>query len=158
MELILWRHAEAADTAPDMARELTAKGRRQAREMADWLSGQLAAQPSRPVRVIASPAARTRQTADALQRPVDIVQQIDPNASADALLAATGWPEGHGVVILVGHNPAISELAARLAGADDASLSLGRAAAWWYASNDDGATPHLTLKAAMTPALLHQAS
>lgn len=153
MELILWRHAEAADTAPDMARELTHKGRRQARDMAQWLSGQL----SGPVRVIASPAARTRQTAEALQLPVDIVNQIAPDASADALLAATGWPESHGVVILVGHNPAISELAARLAGADDASLSMGRAAAWWYTSSNDGAAPRLTLKTAMTPALLHQA-
>lgn len=155
MELILWRHAEAADTAPDLARELTPKGRRQARDMAAWLSGQLAARPDHAVRVIASPAARTRQTADALQRPVDIVQQIAPDADADALLAATGWPDSHGVVILVGHNPAISELAARLAGAGDASLSLGRAAAWWYASSsNDGA---VTLKTAMTPALLHQA-
>lgn len=152
MELILWRHAEAADTAPDMARELTSKGRRQAREMAHWLTGQL----SGPVRVIASPAARTRQTADALQLPVEVVNQIDPEASADALLAATGWPDGHGVVILVGHNPAISELAARLAGAGDTSLSLGRAAAWWYASSDDGAAPRLSLKTAMTPALLHR--
>lgn len=153
MELILWRHAEAADTSPDLARELTPKGRRQARAMADWLGGQL----SGPVRVIASPAARTRQTADALHRDVDIVEQIDPDATADALLAATGWPDSHGVVILVGHNPAISELAARLAGAGEGSLSLGRAAAWWYTSSDDGAVPQLTLKTAMTPALLHSA-
>lgn len=147
MELILWRHAEAADTLPDLARELTRKGRRQARDMAAWLSAQLTG----PVRVIASPAARTRQTAEALQRPVDIVARIAPDASADALLAASGWPNGHGVVILVGHNPAIGCLAARLAGAHEASLNLGRAAAFWYTSTPPGPA----LKIAMTPALLH---
>ena len=149
MELILWRHAEAADTIPDMARALTHKGRRQAQVMADWMTSQL----SGPVRVIASPATRTQQTARALHLPVEVLQEIDPNASADALLAATGWPDGHGVVILVGHNPAISELAARLAGKDAAALSLGCGAAFWYASRDKGA-PQLMLKTAMTPALL----
>ena len=151
MELILWRHAEAADTVPDMARALTHKGRRQAQVMADWMSSQL--EGPGPVRVIASPAVRTQQTARALHLPVEVLPQIDPDASADALLAATGWPAGHGVVILVGHNPAISELAARLAGKDAAALSLGRGAAFWYASRDDGA-PQLMLKTAMTPALL----
>jgi phosphohistidine phosphatase len=149
MELILWRHAEAADTAPDMARVLTHKGRRQAQAMADWMTSQLAG----PVRVIASRAVRTQQTARALRLPVEVLAQIDPDASADALLAATGWPGSHGVVILVGHNRAISELAARLAGKDTAALSLGLGAAFWYAGGDDGA-PGLTLKTAMTPALL----
>jgi len=155
MELILWRHAEAADTTPDLARELTHKGRRQARDMAAWLTGQLSAYPAGAVRVIASPAVRTRQTAEALGLPVEIVTHIDPDATADDLLAASGWPDSHNVVILVGHNPAISALAARLAGAGGASVSLGRACAWWYASGADGA---LVLKTAMTPALLHRAT
>ena len=34
MELILWRHAEADDTVPDLKRELTDKGRKQASRMA----------------------------------------------------------------------------------------------------------------------------
>jgi phosphohistidine phosphatase len=37
MELILWRHAEAEDGIPDMARELTSKGKKQAKHMAAWL-------------------------------------------------------------------------------------------------------------------------
>ena len=37
MELILWRHAEAEDGVPDSARELTDKGLKQARVMAEWL-------------------------------------------------------------------------------------------------------------------------
>jgi phosphohistidine phosphatase len=152
MELILWRHAEAEEAEPDLARALTPKGRRQAEKMAQWLRPQLPAS----VRIIASPAVRTRETADALDLPYEIVPQIDPDASADDLLAATGWPDGHGLVILVGHNPAISVLASRLAGAEESAVSLRRAAAWWYESDPgtDGAQPRLTLKTVMTPSLL----
>jgi phosphohistidine phosphatase len=105
-------------------------------------------------RIVASPAVRTRETADALDLPYEIDQRIAPDAGADALLAASGWPDGHGLVILVGHNPAISVLASRLAGAEESSLVLRRAAAWWFACNTDGAHPQLTLKTVMTPSLL----
>ena len=115
MELILWRHAEAEEGTPDLARALTQKGRRQAQKMAQWIKEQLPAEVRDTVRIIASPAVRTPQTADALDLPYEIVPQIDPAASADDLLAASGWPDGHGLVILVGHNGAISVLAARLA-------------------------------------------
>lgn len=152
MELILWRHAEAEEGEPDLARALTPKGQRQADRMARWLKGQLPAN----VRVIASPAVRTRETADALGLPYEIVQQIAPDASADDLLDATGWPDGHAVVILVGHNPAISILASRLAGAEASAVVMRRAAAWWFAGDagSDGAHPRLSLKTVMTPSLL----
>jgi phosphohistidine phosphatase len=152
MELILWRHAEAEEGEPDLARALTPKGRRQAQKMAQWLKGQLPG----TVRIIASPAVRTRETADALDLPYDIVPHIDPDASADDLLAATGWPDSHGVVILVGHNPAISILASRLADAEESSVVLRRGAAWWFGTDigTDGAPPRLTLKTIMTPSLL----
>ncbi len=150
MELILWRHAEAEDGIDDMARALTPKGWHQAEQMAQWLKGQLPGD----VRIVASPAVRTRETADALDLPYEIDHQIAPDASADQLLAASGWPDGHGLVILVGHNPAISVLAARLAGADDSSVSMRRAAAWWYTCNTDGTQRQLSLKTVMTPSLL----
>ena len=41
MDLILWRHAEAIDGMPDLARKLTPKGAKQAREMAAWLRPRL---------------------------------------------------------------------------------------------------------------------
>jgi len=46
MNLILWRHAEAEIQRPgqdDIERELTAKGRRQARRVAKWLDARLPA-------------------------------------------------------------------------------------------------------------------
>lgn len=156
MELILWRHAEAEDGADDLARALTPKGWHQAEQMAQWLKAQLPAD-EHPVRIVASPAVRTRETADALDLPYKIDHQIAPDASADQLLAASGWPDGHGLVILVGHNPAISVLASRLAGAEASAIVLRRAAAWWYACKTDGIDRQPTLKTVMTPSLLASA-
>ena len=61
MELILWRHAEAEDGAPDSARKLTGKGEKQAAKIAQWLKPRL----PRDCRVITSPTQRTVQTAAA---------------------------------------------------------------------------------------------
>ena len=150
MELVLWRHAEAEDGDDDMARALTPKGWHQAQQMAQWLKAQLPG----AVRIVASPAVRTRETADALDLPYEIDRRIAPDADADQLLAASGWPDGHDLVILIGHNPAISVLASRLAGAAETSVVLRRAAAWWFARDTDGDQPRLTLKTVMTPSML----
>lgn len=152
MDLILWRHADAEDRQPDLARALTPKGHRQAQRMAQWLNEHITG----PVRVVASPAVRTRETADALGLPYDISQRIAPDCSADDMLAASGWPDGHGLVILVGHNPAISVLAARLAGRGDAAVAMDKAAAWWFvdAAASTGAPARMTLKSTMKPSSL----
>ncbi len=57
MDLILWRHAEAHEAEPgdeDLARELTARGEKQASRMAAWLDRQL----PQGTRLLASPARR----------------------------------------------------------------------------------------------------
>ena len=61
MDLLLWRHAEAVEGLPDSTRELTERGRRQARKVAEWLEQR---RPKK-LRVLVSPTVRTRQTADA---------------------------------------------------------------------------------------------
>ncbi|OXH90133.1 histidine phosphatase family protein, partial [Burkholderia multivorans] len=54
MNLILWRHAEAEDyAANDLARQLTARGRKDAQTMARWLRGRLETNSV----ILASPAA-----------------------------------------------------------------------------------------------------
>ena len=64
MELILWRHAEAADGLPDASRALTAKGLKQAEKMAAWLKARL---PD-DVHLLVSPAKRAQQTAAAFTK------------------------------------------------------------------------------------------
>ena len=58
MELILWRHAEAEDGAPDAARQLTEKGLDQAKRMAGWLKSKL----PENTQMIVSPTRRTQQS------------------------------------------------------------------------------------------------
>ncbi|HKO88718.1 MAG TPA: histidine phosphatase family protein, partial [Burkholderiales bacterium] len=41
MDLILWRHAEAAEGIPDSQRSLTVRGLVQAQKMATWLNERL---------------------------------------------------------------------------------------------------------------------
>lgn len=150
MDLILWRHAEAEDAVPDMTRNLTAKGRRQARRVARWLRGHL----SRHVRVLASPANRTRQTADALHIPYELCGELAPECSAQRLLDASGWPDAEGVTVLVGHNPAISDLASILLAGKPFPITLRKGAVWWFTTRTREGEASVVLKAAIVPAML----
>ena len=112
MELILWRHAQAEDGSPDDARRLNARGMKDAALVGGWLAARLADQP---VTVLASATRRTRQTAEALGLHVDVEPAIGPDASADEVLRAVGWPVGReGVVVVVGHQPWIGQVAAQV--------------------------------------------
>jgi len=151
MDLILWRHAEAEDGAPDGARKLTPKGRRQAARMAKWLAKRL---PAR-ARVIASPAIRAQQTARALARRFDTSAALDVGANPRSILKAAGW---HGsderIVVVVGHQPALGEAAALALGGKAAPLGLKKGAAVWIESRKRGRAAQIVLRAAMSPDLL----
>ena len=110
MDLILWRHAEAAPGEPDLGRQLTAKGHKQAAKTAQWLDRHLADS----CRVLVSPAQRARQTADALGRRYKVLDALAPGASPSAVLAAVGWPDAREQVLVVGHQPTLGEVAACL--------------------------------------------
>ncbi len=110
MEFILWRHAEAAAGEPDAARPLTERGRRQAERMARFLAPRLPAD----LRVIVSPARRAQETARALGRSFETVERIAPGCGVAEILDAAGWPESERPVLLVGHQPTLGEVAAKL--------------------------------------------
>ena len=130
MDLILWRHAEAEDArgSDDLGRALTARGRAQAARMAAWLAARLPAD----ARILASPALRCQQTVAPLGRKATTVAAIGPGASAEALLAAAGWPNGDDdTVVVVGHQPTIGEAAALAMGAAGADWQVKKGAVWW---------------------------
>src|SRR5438552_17876098 len=101
MDLILWRHAEAEEGGADLERELTAKGRKQAERVAAWLTQRLPGKFT----VVSSPAARARQTAEALATRFKTAPKIAPGAQVSDILQAAGWPDHKGAVVLVGHQP-----------------------------------------------------
>jgi phosphohistidine phosphatase len=150
MDLILWRHADAADGTPDLARKLTAKGMKQAQDVAHWLRPRL----PKPTRVIVSPAQRTLQTAKALTEDFEIVRDLAPGASPIAVLAAAHWPEHRGAVLVVGHQPTLGLLAAMLIAGEPMPWSIKKGAVWWLSHRVRGEQQQIVLRAVVSPDLL----
>lgn len=150
MDLILWRHADAQDGSPDMERALTDKGLDQAKRMAAWLNTRL----PKATRLLVSPAVRARQTADALARAYETVAEIAPGADAVHVLAAAGWPDAKGCVLVVGHQPTLGEAASLLLFGEARPLSIKKAGLLWLTNRVRGGHPQVVLKAAMTVDLL----
>lgn len=150
MDLILWRHADAEDGANDLARELTAKGRKQAVVVGGWLDARLPAE----ARVLASPAARAQQTAAALGRRFETVDAIRPGADPVGLLHAAGWPESAGTVLVVGHQPTLGRVAAMLLFGEEADFTLKKGGLVWLTNRSRRGEAQVVLKAAITPELV----
>ena len=131
MELILWRHADAEDGSPDMARRLTKKGRKQAAHVAEWLEKRL---PKDYV-LISSPAVRARETAEALAKP-RLAEALAPGASVKEILQIAGWPEGDRTVILVGHQPDFGRAIAYLVSRRETDWTLKKGGLWWLAPDE----------------------
>ncbi len=146
MDLILWRHAEAVDGTPDLERELTGKGRKQADRMATFLRDRLPPD----TRILASPATRTQQTALALTKHYITDAALGTSATARTVLDAVGWPDAGGTVLVVGHQPTLGQIAAMLLADSSAGFSVKKGAVWWLRSNDEGGS-QANLKLAITP-------
>ncbi len=111
--LVLVRHSKAADGPVDVQRPLAGQGRADAPAIGRWLAGDGLA----PDRVVVSPAERALQTWDLAASEIDdapspIVDVRLYDNTIDALLEIIReTPADVGVLALVGHNPAMEELA-----------------------------------------------
>ena len=150
MDLVLWRHAEAADGAPDMARKLTLKGEKQAKETAAWLKARL----PKETRILVSPAKRALQTAQALSEEFEVVKEIAPGASAAAVLAAAGWPDNQATVLVVGHQPTLGMVAAMLIAGEPMPWNVRKSGVWWLSHRVRGEEPQTVIRAVMAPDFL----
>src|SRR4051812_16264065 len=139
MDLILWRHAEAESGEPDLERQLTTKGIKQAARMGEWLDRTL---PS-TCRILVSPAARTVQTADALMRKYRIVPELAPDRSVQELLTAANWPDSREPVLIVGHQPTLGQAASLLIAGETQPWTIRKASIWWIAQKEQRAASYL---------------
>ncbi|MEA3193668.1 MAG: phosphohistidine phosphatase, partial [Betaproteobacteria bacterium] len=144
MELILLRHAYEEEGAPDLERRLTKKVRKQAARVAEWLLEHL----PKDFSVLASPAARAQETAEALGAKIRTVDRLAPGASVKAILQAAGWPDGDGTVIVVGHQPDLGETAAHVCGVD-AGWPVKKGGLWWFVASHP-----VEVRAVISPDLL----
>ncbi len=149
MELILWRHADAADGYPDIERPLTDKGIRQAERMAAFLRDKL----PKDIRILVSPAKRAQQTAAALARHYITEPAIQPNCSVEDMLTAAGWPDAERDVLIVGHQPVIGATLCSLLCNRYDSFSVKKGAVWWV-SRRTRAEDETHLRLSITPDLL----
>jgi phosphohistidine phosphatase len=159
--LLLVRHAQAADGPVDTERPLTEHGARRAAALGSWLAQ---AGPA-PDRVLVSPALRAAQTWE--RAAVPLVPALRPIVDAriydntvEALLAAIReTPEEVQTLAVVGHNPAIGELAAVLDDGQgspaarrdvDAGFPTGGIAVFVVATPFDAITPGAATLSAFT--------
>jgi phosphohistidine phosphatase len=134
MQLILWRHCDAEDGAPDELRRLSARGRDDASRMARWLLQRLPAD----CRIVVSPALRAQQTAAALGRAFETVAGLAPGATVDDVLRIAGWPGDVVTTLVVGHEPTLGDVASQLLDGDAGGRHLHKGAVVWLAPRDAG--------------------
>src|SRR5262252_7837410 len=116
--LVLFRHAKSAwPDVPDHDRPLARRGVRAAPVMGRWLrdAGLV------PGQVLCSTARRARETWQFAQAglaatpPVTFDARIYEATATDLLAVIAEVPPATGTLLLIGHNPAIEDLALRLA-------------------------------------------
>lgn len=112
--LYLLRHADAANhglDARDVSRELSPKGRAQAREVGEVLG------PQRVELVLSSSATRARQTTELLnlRAPIRYLDRLYNAGTRQLLAELSGVEDRVLTVLVVGHAPGIPALASSLA-------------------------------------------
>ena len=150
MDLIVWRHAEAEDGVPDLQRRLTAKGRKQAERVAQWLLQRL---PARFV-LLSSPATRAQQTAEALGVPIKTDRTLAPGATPAVLIKACGWPDYKGAAVIVGHQPDLGRLVSQLVAGSATNCSIRKGGLWWISNRVRDEKDQVVVRSVVSPDLL----
>lgn len=140
LTLVRHGHAEARAEGGDFYRALSAQGRSETTRTAAALSARLPA----PDSMLASEALRTHETAQLLSEHLKSATVIKTSkalyhASSSTLLdVIQGTPNSVQHLLLVGHNPGLSELALRWARRFEAHADFGGfATAGWCSVNFD---------------------
>ena len=127
--LILMRHANAGPAADDRERPLSAAGQSEALQMGRALAA-LSASGFRPVGALVSPARRAQETLAGVRSGLRCLAGAETDealylASPGQLLSRLQrLPDQTVQLLLVGHNPGLSELAQLLVGRAEADLRL----------------------------------
>ncbi len=125
MRLYVLRHAEAEDKRPglkDADRRLTKRGHAQAKAAADLFRGRSIPADIRPEKILSSPAARARETAEpvgaALRLTVEFEPRLGLDCGEDDALDLVGdlLDASEEACVLVGHNPTLEDLVGALGG------------------------------------------
>ena|SRR5438045_2748303 len=117
---------------------------------AQWLLQRLPARFS----LIASPALRAHQTAQALGVPIKAHEALAPGASAKTIIAASGWPQNRGAIVVVGHQPDLGRALAQLVCGAHGAWSIKKGALWWISNRVRDGDAQVVVRAVISPDLL----
>ena len=133
-DLILWRHAEAEEASAsglDTDRVLTKQGRKDAAKMAGWLKQHLPTD----VLVLVSPARRCQETAAALAEvskvEIRTADFLSVNNSVETIAKEVAGIADAKTLLIVGHQPNLGYLIARLLKMQDKACVVKKGAVWW---------------------------
>jgi phosphohistidine phosphatase len=118
--------------------------------VAVWLDHQM----TDTTRILVSPALRCEQTALNLGRRFKTCEQLGPDRGPDELLELVQWPDSKTPVLVVGHQPTLGQVAARLLGLPQVDLSVRKGSAWWLRSRERDGRLQTVLLAVQSPDLL----
>jgi phosphohistidine phosphatase len=153
--LVVVRHAKSdwSHGLPDIERPLADRGRRDAPQIGRWLAEHLG-----PLQlVVCSPATRARQTWQLAgarldpQPPVRHDERLYTASPTDLLTVLAELPEETASVVLVGHNPALSDLVEFMSGQLRELKTSAVAVLTWPGSWIDAESRSATLNAFTTP-------
>jgi phosphohistidine phosphatase len=136
--LILWRHADAEIqrvNGNDIDRALTKRGRKDAAKMAKWLHQYLPANtvvfcsPAR--RCIETVAALQKLNADNIQREVKVVEFLSVDSTVEAMAKKLTDTDSSKTLLIIGHQPNLGLLIAKLLGMQESACVVKKGAVWW---------------------------
>lgn len=155
-DLLLWRHAEAEDisiTGKDTDRVLTKRGRKDAASMAKWLHQHL---PEGTL-ILCSPARRCRETAEALtalhQSEIKVVDFLSIESSPQKIADALADYERVQALLLVGHQPNLGLLIARLLDMQQSAAVVKKGSVTWLRQRPVGDAVEYYIYAVQQPGL-----
>lgn len=140
--LILWRHAEAeveSNTGLDTDRSLTKRGRKDALKMAKWLHKHLPVNTE----VLCSPARRCLETVAALQcvntadelrkakLDINVADFLSIDSTLDDIAQKVINDDSSKTILVVGHQPNLGLLIAKLLGVNETACAVKKGAVWW---------------------------
>jgi len=83
---------------------------------------------------------------------------IGTGTSAERLLREAGWPTAPRNVLVVGHQPTLGEVAARLLRSSEGGVSVRKGAVWWFSTRErDGKIQIHTRQSVLMRLLTHDA-
>ncbi len=142
----MWRHTEAEDALPDATRELTGRGRKQARAWPTGLIRRL------PPDITHSDQSRHPRPATPQHWGVNTKRcRIGARRQRSGRAGRGGWPDAAYPVLVVGHQPTLGQVAMQLLAGQAGDLTVKKGGIWWFQSRERTGQVQVVLRAVAAP-------